>query len=433
MSETTTQEPITELDLIPSSDRELWYITSVDDSWSLPVYADPFTIKGQEFYLVQPALALIKRQLTALLDVIERHHSGMSDDGSYKMWFLKSVWESIAKKAPGITPKYYYKWDNKTDVGRKTAHVAQFSPATDGVTAEQEKFIDFIVSKYALLDKQQVKHFFRAFVYFGVEWLGYYHKPINFGLFRIEPIPYRANWKEAIYSTEADLVKKRVGHDVPRTWLARMRDNEIKRKDWVDEHRPLMMMDAKLLDVDWVEHFCHWHLELIEDEQWTAKITEYESEARKLKGPGTYAAHIVRCIQKTETAILRALSAWVKKISKPCGSLEPCRGASGQCIVPFKGFNHLLKIGPKHSLLPVVVDDDKMLVEANATPPVEAPVEVVRKVPNLLAETGNMRESGEALGEPDHGGMGVNGVQLPYGSEGADAGSTVLDGGSNER
>lgn len=414
-------------------DRELWYVEQ--PAWRIPLYVDYFDTSEEvpkKLALVQPAIfGLMKPQIDELIEVIGKYASSISDDEIHKMWFVRSVFEGVAKKAPGITPKHYFEWQDKRHIGRLTEATAEFHEIPEQLPG-QEKFIDFLASKYALLDKTQAKHFMSAVATVGVEWIGHYKKPIDFGLFKVLPLPFRANWKETIYAQEEQLSntskEPRPYRYGPKRFLKIIRGAAKTRDEWLAENRPDFLFDTCLLDVNETYHYIKWHLELVEGKSWREYVDKNEKEIRRGRGKIGYGRIIVRAIKKRKEQAIEAFVAWAKKIAAPCGAVESCNGQGGQGIVPLSKPYGATLVGPKAPVLPVVVDGEERLISPISVSKLEKAIENVRQVQNLLPEAPDMRELPSGDGAPVDGGVDrTSRVPVSDGNKNENPGGVVLD------
>lgn len=410
-------------ELTPCGDVELFYVER--DDWSLPIYATPYRVGDRDLFLVTPALALLHRPMEALLSVLEPAWLARDKDLP-RFWFLRSVLPEVAKKAPGVTPRYYFKWNNVWDTGRFARVVAEFHEQQE-VTETQEDFLRYIVNHTSLLTLPQVKIMWRALSQCGARWLAVEKKPIDFGLFTVTPLPYRRNWKERIYQMMSQRVKGRA----PRVFLEKMRKKD-ERDEYAKEHLESVLCDTTLMAVDQARHYCRWHLELKESDGFGKYVAETEADIRKKRGAVSYARKTLRSIQERRVAILDALSTWVKEINRPCGAVDEQRNDGSQAIVPLKKPGRLVVRPPRHPDVPVVLDDGPMLF-GPVVERVDKTLAVgLRSVSDLLPKKGNLRFGGPGDGTPVQQGVdSAGGVPVPDVGEDANANGAVLDGGNN--
>lgn len=390
-------------EIIPVGDTELFVVSDAGSVWSIPIHATPYEYGDpkQELYLVTPALSLLKGPMDALTSVLQGAcYSKQENKPAF--WFLRSVLPTVAKKAQGITPKFYFKWDNQRDVGRLTEATVEFHERED-VTPDQEKFLRYLVNQTALLDITQARILWRALSQCGFVWLAKEKKPIDFGLFKVTPLPYRRNWKERVYEMMREQIQNR---GEPKGFVHAMKQSRPERDRWAEERMPTTFNDTTLMDVDYARHYCHWNLELEESTVYKRLAGDAEAAELRARGKPRYADKILRQIQARLPAIMDALTLWCKEISRPCGAVEQKRMDSGPYIVPLKKPGKLLPLCPKHPSIPVVVSDQPMLSGPTALQRVEEKVKIgMREMHALQLTNGDVRNGGQGNGAPDHEGV----------------------------
>lgn len=415
----------------PDGDVELWVVTDQEKDWSIPVYAEPYTFEKTELYLVFPAIGgLLKRPTDALFDVLDPVcHSNEKDaagETTGRFWFHRKTLATVAKKAPGVTPKYYFKWDGKREMGTHTKIIAEFKDDED-INPSQEKFLRYICSRVAVLDITQARLLWKAMMQFGSEWLAMWHKPIDFGMFRVIPVPYRKNWKERIY--EMATQGKHGTKYIPRTMLRKLKSTKKERDEWVEQNLMPAFYDTSLMEVDPNQYFVAWNLELVESPEFRKYAKNIDTEKRKANRAGRYTQEIIRDITKRLPTIVDALADWCAKVSRPCGARSEQYGSGNPHIVPNRNPDQVLAAIPRPSLIPCVVD------AAQLTGPVmETPIKDVRKVYDLLLTNGDVRDGGQGDTTPDNGGMAApKWVSLHSESESKVEECEVLDVRNNGR
>lgn len=323
-------------------------------------------MQGAELMLVQPAIGGDdKKQVEALMEMLAPHVSGASDDGSHRVWIEKSVLHSIARKAPGITPSYYFKW-----CGEESEPIEQSTiNPQETLSQNQESFVSFLVKRCALLDRVQAHVFLQAFRQAGLEWIAHQKRTIDFGWFRIVPMPLRVNWKETLYSIEEAFVNQHTPPPkrlVPKLWLRMLKQRKDDRDKWFEQQRTDCFLDTKLLDMHHGEHFARWHLNIVEGSEYRDYVKRVETDERRKHGPVKYTQSVIRQISSRCGAALDILSTWVAQIAGPCGAVERKRGDSQQILVPYKKPDAFMALRPVPPVLPVVVDDSPEFVSPEA-------------------------------------------------------------------
>ena len=415
-------------------DRELW-VVEVED-WALPVFADHYTFKGVDLLLVQPAVLLAKQQENVLSNVLKVVATGTMADGSNRVWIEKSTLAGIAHKASGITPEFYVRWP-----GRKLPKANLDEPTIDPkslITHSQEAFVNYMVKKCPLLDRVQAHLFLQAFRQSGLEYSGFHKKTIDFGWFKIVPLPYRVNWKETLYAIEEAYLNETCGRPgkriVPRRWISMLKKHRGTREEWFLQQRADCFLDAKLLDVNSDYEIVRWHLNLVESDEWRNYVLRVEQSSIKRRGAAGYAAHVIREISARFSTTLDTLSAWAAQVGSPCGAVVSKRRDGEQRIVPYQKPTRCVPESPAPPVIPVVVDDSPKLTGPEPLQTVaEATPRGLRTVLYLQPNDGDVRKIRGNLDKPEHESGGTEGVPLHDGSESPATGESVLAEGSDGR
>lgn len=187
------------LQLEQVGDRELWVLHDPDSQWSLPMFLEWRTNtedSSDEFAMTWPALSPYPLQLLSIRGMLEAH----SIIDSQERWLLrKSVAIRMLKKAPGITPKFYYRWPDRhfhpipaTTPGRTEIDIASKSGGYDW-----DSFLKHVSDRYHL-PVSMLRIFWRAVTSEAPAWMLETRQPLDLGFCKLAALPYRPNWKEIV-------------------------------------------------------------------------------------------------------------------------------------------------------------------------------------------------------------------------------------------
>jgi hypothetical protein len=367
-----------------SGDRELWLVSG--DDWCIPVFVDPYESAGEprrKLFLVSPAIALLKDQFDALLGAVKL--SILSQAHVSAWWFDQDVFRSCAKKAPGITPKFYYRWNGR--LVQPTPSIPQQADVSEDLTPEAEKFLRFIANSTAMFSMTQLRLFWRAFYQYGLEWLINQQMPIDLGWCLIQPLPFRHNWKEIMLAKHPkDSVFFTKGVEECREGI---------RVSGFEED----LYDTELVALDGKNHFVYWKLELIQQKPWTKAVEAAEKIRRDAKGPAPYARYYIRQIKNRLPAIVDAYRAFIKEVSRPCGDVVEDRASGAQRVVPYipRGMVTAKAHSPRHTV--IMVSTEEKLRGPTIRQSLAESTEEVWSMPNLLLPAPDVRNSGKDVGE----------------------------------
>lgn len=400
--------------MTPTSDRQLWLVESPDHC--LPVFADPFQFGNPalDYLLIQPALAYNRKQLETLEEFVGPHSCGKADDSSNRWWVLETIWKGVAKKAPGITPRFYLKWGDVEPLP-PVEHGANPPAIDDGLNREEEKFARFITSKSAVLDHTQVKLTIGAIAKYGPEWL-LDQRPIDLGFAVLYPLPLRANWKEALLAL------------YPRLMPTMFRRPTEERDKWLEEHFIPELYDSKLCAINQEALWLYWRPECVPTRYWWEAVKKSENEKRKVLGPASYAKRYVRAIKKlVPTIVDKIFWPWLREIARPCAALDEQRRGGEQALVPWREGKQIVARAPKISLPPIVVSGEQLLTGPTTAPTMETSLSAgLREMPDILPQEPDVREAGEADGAPADRGNDTERVPVQLCAEGDGSEQRVL-------
>lgn len=371
-----------QIEINPSGDRELWLVSQ--DDWTIPVFADPYESAGETkrcLFLVSPAIAILKPQYEALLSVIKIHT--LSEAHSNAWWMDQSIFRSVACKAQGITPKYYYQWKGK--IVEPNPSIPQQADVTDEITGDAEKFLKFIHHSTAIFSMIQLRLFWRAFYQYGLEWLINKQEPIDLGFCRIQPLPFRHNWKEVMLS--------KYPKDSP---LFNKPDPDCYEGIRVSGFE-LDLYSTDLVALDPRHHFVYWKLELVQQKPWHEATKAAEKIRRDAKGPVAYARYYIRQVKARLPAIVGAYRTFIKEVSRPCGDVVEDGTTGAQRIAPYYPKGKVIAAPPAIGATSVMVFTQEKLTGPSTREEVAKAVQGVWKMPNLLLGPQDMRDAGEDM------------------------------------
>lgn len=375
------------VEITPSGDRELWLVSGED--WTIPVFVDPYESAGEprrKLFLVSPAIVVLKPQLEALLGVIKL--TALSEGHSNAWWFDQESFRPLATKAPGITPKFYYKWNGKIVEPNPT--IPQQADISDDLTPEAEKFLRFIAHSTAMFSMTQLRLFWRAVYQYGLEYLINEQKPIDWGFCRIQPLPFRHNWKEVMLAKHPKDTPLFVGDEKECREAIRISGFEAD------------LYSTELVALDARHHFVYWKLELIQQKPWTQAVKAAEMIRRDAKGPAPYARYYIRQIKTRLPAIVDAYRAFIKEVSRPCGNVVEDGSSGAQRVVPYIPRGQVTAAAAAIGPTAIVVHTQERLTGPDTRRKVAEATAGVWKVPHLLLGPPDVRDAGEDVGESGH-------------------------------
>lgn len=197
-NDTDSSSGLTEL--ISEGDTELWYAEGSDGSWSFPLWVKwGRSRQGALYALIEPALTPYYKQGLYLKALFEAHNLIERDN----RWVVKAeVVPAILKKAPGVNPRFYYKWKIKGEetpeaVERVRPRMNQRAPWQDTEVKHERQYVS-LIAEAAGVSTSVVKVVLDGLNKAAVNILVDRRGVLDLGFAKLVALPYRANWKEIV-------------------------------------------------------------------------------------------------------------------------------------------------------------------------------------------------------------------------------------------
>jgi hypothetical protein len=293
-----------------------------DGGWSLPVHCDPYTSDARTIthWSVKPAVQL----LAAPFFELSKRFSPINMGSSTTYWVITNEQlESMTSRVTGCMPKDYLVWESK-EPGKETLGLE--------IVTDSEKDDEFLkyFCKQASIDLPLGRYVWKAAKEGLRHWLINCQKPVDFELFTLYPLPYRANWKEI------QLAKH----------LCCYSAFNFKRSTWTKRLTEIGFIQnlgsADLVSMNNNKTF-NWTLEIVPSQLWHDSVKEGEEKRLALKGPTKYANYYESSLAKRFDDILTTFAAWIRQIAYPVASLRES---------PHNGCNILEPISKKRGVSP---------------------------------------------------------------------------------
>lgn len=359
--------------LNPIEDKELWLVEG--DGYCLPVYATLNEVEGNpdaRFFIVEPMDGYTPDQLGALAAKLA---DGNRSTHSEIFLLERNFLYMRARKAPGVTPSYYFLWhgERKQELGAK--------PATDEdgeVTDEMESFLRAWHKTTMVASPAQLRIIWVSLNRFLLKFLVEERKPVKFFFFRLAPFPYRTNWKHI---------------------LCRWHEKTLPCLLWPEERRNIAMVETnmeahlrstKLFALDKNHRFFHWQLEAIPSKMWREATIEAERRRQQIKGCSEYADYLLNMVNRLRPAIVESLVAHVKGMAEIAARLGDSGTTGRPRLLPDHG-NKRIRSRPDLDFDPSVFDrpKDQPLLGDNSAPPIDVPV-----VSDIPCKASDVRDTG---------------------------------------
>jgi hypothetical protein len=293
-----------EISLKSTGDKELWVVRG--DTWELPIFAAPIQdSSGGKFYLTEHAM----KNMGSWFDLLEAKILPLTIDCNGQWILPETVLNSIAFKAPGITPSYYVKVEG-LQIFKPDPTLIRYDHIADEEGDNFQGFADFVARESQLHTSGDIKMFLAELRDCAVKWLLDKRRPLDLGFAKILAVPFRSNWKQYWDFWYPPAIFKQP--------LAE-REQYLKQYS-VDQK----MHDPVLLEMhgDGGLRAIGWNLEIVPSTEWKKRVEFRESRAIKAEGVG-YLERIKSITEKLREHIVFVYTDWVKRKSLPTGEISP--------------------------------------------------------------------------------------------------------------
>jgi hypothetical protein len=392
-------------------DRELWYAEGgeVDENnepaWRFPIYVDwkQSTADGKKYASLYPAVcphykaSLILKELFQLHDRIEKENHWLIPAGMV---------EALLKKAPGITPERYYRWNGKQETAMR--FTKETMPGN-----EQPKFLRVgpydrrVVSEVAKesgLQSSVVKIVLDGLSKAAARLLIQEHAPIDLGFVKLVAVPFRANWKEIVCFKLRKLgLLKQLKEEIDEQAGARSTcadtDNLGLPEIFSSPHN-VAICRVKTKKGCWPLSRVDYSIEAIPSAAFEKQVGEIETRHRSA-GHTSYVARYEQTVEKLYENILEILQAYRKKIGLPFARICESRASGGLRFVATLGIKarahgHNLRDLPLHIVPPA--RGFSAIAEQSEPELVRAPLIEMPKVPAFSQAVDDLRQRIERRG-----------------------------------
>ncbi len=297
-----------------TQDHELWYCDGA--GWSLPVLCIPFTADGTRctHWKVKPAFSMLAGPHARLTEVFGP--VALSNSGTH--WIIpQDCLAQRAKKAPGVTARFYYKWDEKENTDRQLVGTEE----VDDRKEREDEFVKFFC-ELAVVDIRIGRMFWHALKRGMQVWLINKQKPIDFELFEVHPVPYRANWKEIMISK----------HPFSHKYFYRGKITNQKKlftTGFLDD-----LGSSDLMSMREKGKIFRWTLEVLPKKLWLDSMESAELDRMAIKKPAGYAKYYETCLRRRYDDLLAIYGSYVREITHPVGTVCESPTSGRPVVVP---------------------------------------------------------------------------------------------------
>lgn len=409
-----TKKKSSELQVYPKGDRELWLISF--EAWTIPIFCDPHCTQSKKerfwIFLVQSAVILNAPQFESLRSIIAPHAAAVI--GKTQWWIPKDALPNLAKKAPGITPEFYFRWMEKEKEESTEAKVIKKPEVDESENATA--FMQFMCRNTAIFDLATVKTFMRFLRNQAVVWLLSEKRELDLGFCKLLALPLRSNWKQVLLAKHPYIAPLILRKEHWQELKDRLMDLGFEQK----------VFDADCLALHPKHHHIYWTLECAPSETWTKAVEASELQKVTHVDQGRYTNNVLASIQLRYYKIVQFLRSYMQEISRPTGKVGTHPETGNQIIRAAQSCPRLEQVALVGSRAPVSLSSAPSFTEADL-PKVGGKVKELSALSVVLSESGDMRVSGADLVESSDAGGGTEGVPVPDEAESSGSESELRD------
>lgn len=417
-------------ELHPYGDTELFCAEGEDKSWCLPLLVEWHHDKAADVHYARiiPALATYHSQALTLKALLGPHDILGS---TTQQWVIpRRMAEALLHKAPGISPRYYYRWpDPKCPPITKTIETLRLEmKEAQPRSLAHESFVQHL-ARERKISSSIINVVLTAIAAEAPAWMIEQKRPLDLGFCRLLAVPFRANWKELVaYKARvfgvklAGLMRLPAAERGPALKAAGLPEllssphNIGLRRGW--------KANGESIRLDYT-------IEAIAGDKFDSAANAIEAK-RQSRGSTGYVAEYEQTVESLYDYLVQAMGAYLRKVAAPFAQV--CEGGGDGLLrfLPVSGRkirvrdkalrNHPTHIVPPDSSFSVFgqSSDPRLIYSAPAPLP---------KVPDLLQAPADLRERTIDGAFELTDGEGVNGVSLPHAGSGVAPEQPMLVGG----
>lgn len=302
--------------LSSNTDKELWVIKT--EAWEIPIYCQlAENESGEWFWVITSATALWKPILYSLSSVLHPHNLIKDRD----QWVIrKELLETLATKAPGVTPSYYLRKAG----AEPTQKDLEFEEEEDPGHVNDE-LIREAWNKTRLGSLAVYKAIWAVIVRQIAARLLIDRQPVDLGWFKIHALPYRMNWKFNLFQKHPKLIH------------LFSYDNESRRDLMNAEGVTSDLTRTDMMATSTIEGktIFKWHLEIETTPQWDEYMENVEMQRLTGATPNAYLKRWGTIVRESRPVINRIIGQFCRALARPAGQPIQSGASGGERLVPY--------------------------------------------------------------------------------------------------
>lgn len=232
-------------------------------------------------------------------------------------WLIRpTILETVANKAPGITPKFYVRW---TENGHHKKPAAPAPAPLEAppeanrqdveTAADMDRFITYIAAQTGIVNTTTLKIHYLAICSCAFNWMIHEGRSLNLSFAKLHAVPYRVNWLQVLLAF----------------FPGSLRMAKLTRAEAIAESQltslPSALTSARLIGTPDGETFT-WTLHCQTAPSWQKNIDEYEQAALKKLGGVRYLQRWIALVKRHYGRLLDIYLTFVQQAAAPMGDVD---------------------------------------------------------------------------------------------------------------
>lgn len=367
------------MEFYEDGDKELWLLSG--DTWCIPIFAFPRKAEGYErVWFLEPAMSMDKKaKFDKFCSVV--NPVNMAKDKNYIV--KEEDLKKIATKAPGITPRYYSKWDDRVEREPAAKAYDQDEIYKETLSSYAEMFLKFVHEETQVADIGVIKLVYMAMRKAAPVWLLEKKRPLDLGFCRIHAFPLRDNWKvfmDVWMPHSLSMINKRA---------------DVARAEMINAGFGENLCDPLVLSVDEVKRHINWSLDIEALPSFNEESVKMERARRSALGDVKYYNWVKTTIADMFNPIFDVYARWTKTTNQANGEIRGSFRTSAEILFPVRKRvrnrpenNFRLKSYSKRS--DWLESNVRVVEAATKRPPLSLP-----PMPDLQPQEGDVRDGGQ--------------------------------------
>lgn len=359
-----------------TNDRELWLVNLGE--LVLPVFCRLGKIEDRKLWHVCPALGFGRSEADRIYDFLSVRCVFCD-----RLNFYLEDPASVAVKASGITPEFYYTGEKPLPEKHDINGVSQ--PAQEGLP--DLRFAKHVFDHLRLDDWATFKFLYGSIFSLLPGYLIRTQEAVDLGWGRIVALPLRANWKQILLGKFPGILTIISGLNRQKVL------DRLAMTDFAEESRRTDLLAVRTFDKG--RQACiRWIPEIIPTEHWNNQADRMEAERAAKGGKAAYVSHVGGLVERSWGLMVEAFSSFVSQTCIPAGNLDD-RNDDG--VVSLAPAAQIRTYFPRsHDVRPLCVVTTSPVGKLYPLRKQDVGIEVtdLPAVPNLQPDKEDLRDSG---------------------------------------